>query len=47
MHAIFKKRFVSFFDDQTGDNLIYTDDTFKYNPGTGVLTVGDATIGTE
>jgi hypothetical protein len=38
--------FVSFFDDQTGDNLIYTDDTFKYNPGTGVLTVGDATIGT-
>ena len=38
--------FVSFFDDQTGDNIIYTDDTFKYNPGTGVLTVGDATIGT-
>jgi hypothetical protein len=38
--------FVSFFDDQTGDNLIYTDDTFKYNPGTGRLTVGDATIGT-
>ena len=38
--------FVSFFDDQTGDNLIYTDNTFKYNPGTGVLTVGDATIGT-
>jgi len=38
--------FVSFFDDQTGDNLIYTDDTFKYNPGTGVLTVGDAVIGT-
>jgi hypothetical protein len=37
--------FVSFFDDQTGDNLIYTDDTFKYNPGTGVLTVGNATIG--
>jgi len=37
--------FVSFFDDQTGDNLIYTDDTFKYNPGTGRLTVGDATIG--
>ena len=38
--------FISFFDDQTGDNLIYTDDTFKYNPGTGVLTVGNATIGT-
>ena len=38
--------FVSFFDDQSGDNLIYTDDTFKYNPGTGVLTVGDAVIGT-
>jgi hypothetical protein len=38
--------FISFFDDQTGDNLIYTDDTFKYNPGTGVLTVGDAAIGT-
>jgi hypothetical protein len=38
--------FISFFDDQSGDNLIYTDDTFKYNPGTGVLTVGDATIGT-
>jgi len=38
--------FVSFFDDQTGDNLIFTDDTFKYNPGTGVLTVGDAVIGT-
>lgn len=38
--------FISFFDDQTGDNLIYTDDTFKYNPGTGVLTVGDASIGT-
>jgi hypothetical protein len=38
--------FISFFDDQTGDNLIYTDNTFKYNPGTGVLTVGDATIGT-
>jgi hypothetical protein len=38
--------FVSFFDDQTGDNLIYTDDTFKYNPGTGYLTVGNATIGT-
>jgi hypothetical protein len=38
--------FISFFDDQTGDNLIYTDDTFKYNPGTGRLTVGDATIGT-
>jgi hypothetical protein len=37
--------FISFFDDQTGDNLIYTDDTFKYNPGTGVLTVGDAIIG--
>jgi hypothetical protein len=37
--------FVSFFDDQTGDNLIYTDDTFKYNPGTGILTVGDAVIG--
>jgi hypothetical protein len=37
--------FVSFFDDQTGDNLIFTDDTFKYNPGTGVLTVGDAVIG--
>jgi hypothetical protein len=37
--------FISFFDDQTGDNLIYTDDTFKYNPGTGVLTVGDAVIG--
>ena len=38
--------FISFFDDQTGNNLIYTDNTFKYNPGTGVLTVGDATIGT-
>ena len=38
--------FVSFFDDQTGDNLIYTDDTLKYNPGTGYLTVGNATIGT-
>jgi hypothetical protein len=38
--------FISFFDDQVGDNLIYTDNTFKYNPGTGVLTVGDATIGT-
>ena len=38
--------FVSFFDDQTGDNLIYTDDTFKYNPGTGYLTVGNATVGT-
>jgi hypothetical protein len=37
--------YVSFFDDQTGDNLIYTDDTFKYNPGTGILTVGDAVIG--
>jgi hypothetical protein len=37
--------FVSFFDDQTGDNLIYTDNTFKYNPGTGILTVGDAVIG--
>ena len=37
--------FISFFDDQSGDNLIYTDDTFKYNPGTGVLTVGDAVIG--
>ena len=40
------EHFISFFDDQSGDNLIYTDDTFKYNPGTGVLTVGDATIGT-
>jgi hypothetical protein len=38
--------FISFFDAQTGDKLIYTDDTFKYNPGTGILTVGDATIGT-
>ena len=38
--------FVSFFDDQTGDNLIYTDDTFKYNPDAGRLTVGSATIGT-
>jgi hypothetical protein len=38
--------FISFFDDQSGDNLIYTNSTFKYNPGTGVLTVGDATIGT-
>jgi hypothetical protein len=37
--------FISFFDDQTGDNLIYTDDTFRYNPGTGILTVGDAVIG--
>ena len=40
------EHFISFFDDQSGDNLIFTDDTFKYNPGTGVLTVGDATIGT-
>jgi len=38
--------YVSFFDAQSGTKLIYTDDTFKYNPGTGVLTVGDATIGT-
>ena len=38
--------FISFFDDQTGDNLIFTDDTLKYNPGTGYLTVGNATIGT-
>ena len=38
--------FVSFFEDQTGDNLIYTDDTFKYNPDAGRLTVGSATIGT-
>ena len=38
--------FVSFFDDQTGENLIYTDDTFKYNPDAGRLTVGSATIGT-
>jgi len=38
--------FIAFFDDQTGDNLIYTDDTLKYNPGTGVLTVGNATIST-
>ena len=38
--------FVSFFDDQTGNNLIYTDDTFKYNPDAGRLTVGLATIGT-
>jgi len=37
--------YIAFFDDQTGDKLIYTDDTFKYNPGTGRLTVGDATIG--
>jgi len=40
------EHFVSFFDDQTGDNLIYTDDTFKYNPDAGRLTVGSATIGT-
>jgi len=38
--------FIPFFDDQSGDNLIYTNGAFKYNPGTGVLTVGDATIGT-
>ena len=38
--------FISFFDDQSGDNLIYTDNNFKFNPGTGVFTVGDATIGT-
>jgi hypothetical protein len=38
--------FIAFFDDQTGDNLIFTDDTLKYNPGTGYLTVGNATIGT-
>jgi hypothetical protein len=37
--------FIAFFDDQTGDNLIFTDDTLKYNPGTGYLTVGNATIG--
>jgi hypothetical protein len=38
--------FVSFFDDQTGDNSIYTSSNFKFNPGTGRLTVSDATIGT-
>jgi hypothetical protein len=38
--------FISFFDDQSGDNLIYTNSNFKFNPGTGVFTVGDATIGT-
>ena len=38
--------FISFFEDQTGNNLIYTDDTFKYNPDAGRLTVGLATIGT-
>ncbi len=38
--------YISFFDDQTGDNLIFTDDSLKYNPGTGYLTVGNATIGT-
>jgi hypothetical protein len=38
--------FISFFDDQTGDNLIYSNSNFKFNPGTGRLTVGDATIGT-
>ncbi len=38
--------YIAFFDSQSGDKIIYTDDTFKYNPGTGVLTVGDATIGT-
>jgi hypothetical protein len=38
--------FVSFFDAQSGDKTILTDDTFKYNPGTGIFTVGDATIGT-
>jgi hypothetical protein len=37
--------YVSFFDSQTGDKLIYTDDTLRYNPGTGVFTVGDAVIG--
>ena len=37
--------FVSFFDDQSGDNLIYSNSNFKFNPGTGRLTVGDATIG--
>jgi hypothetical protein len=38
--------FISFFDDQSGDNLIYTNSNFKFNPGTGVFTVGDAAIGT-
>lgn len=38
--------FVSFFDAQTGDNSIYSNNNFKFNPGTGVLTVSDATIGT-
>ncbi len=38
--------FVSFFDAQSGDKLIYTSSNIKYNPGTNVLTVGDAVIGT-
>ena len=40
------EHFVAFFDAQSGDKIILTDDTFKYNPGTGVFSVGDATIGT-
>ena len=38
--------FVSFFDDQTGNNAIYLNSNFKFNPSTGRLTVSDATIGT-
>ena len=37
--------FISFFDAQSGNKTILTDDTFKYNPGTGIFTVGDAVIG--
>jgi len=40
------EHFVAFFDAQSGDKLILTDNNFNYNPGTGVFSVGDATIGT-
>lgn len=37
--------YVSFFDAQSGDKVILTDDTFKYNPGTGILNVADIVAG--
>jgi hypothetical protein len=40
------EHFVAFFDAQSGDKVILTDNNFNYNPGTGVFSVGDATIGT-
>jgi hypothetical protein len=38
--------YITFFDDQTGDNAIYTDSGLTYNPFSNILSATNAVIGT-